>query len=339
MRKLLLLVLLASPVTAFAQAHEIFSEKPPTWREESLDRKFLASRIHRGLVQGSDDPACAQVLGALLTTLADAGMSFHRRDQDIYLDPALVHLLNTQLNNPKFPGTQYFLSMVRRVLIEKRLPKEWLKTASSLTSTQSTIDLSKLRYLADGLRPIDSFHFTLPLLRHRWNVEVKRAVTAARGEAEVEFRNGYLDREVAWKELELVDIKLEKPKKGELELGPPAQIATLKYIEVKETNDPLAGMLRGKKRGTTLTVRARLEPTQYIDVTKLSKGARMLVRGRLFDVKKNATFLDLREAYLFLDFDWSRGALANPAAVAQCKLAINDLTGTAPMQPGGWGQH
>lgn len=337
MRTLLVLVCLAAPLTASAQAHEIFSQKPPTWREEDLDRKFLKSRIHKALVKGTDDPACAQVLGGLLTTLADAGMSFHRRDQDIYLDPALVQLLNAQLNNPRFPGTSYFLSMVRRVLIEKQLPKEWLQTAIQLSSTQRTIDLSKLRYLSEGLRPVDSFHFTLPLLRHRWDVEVKRAMSAAKADAEADFRSGYLDREVAWHDLELVDIKLEKPSKGALQEGPPAQIATLKYTEVKESNDPLA-MLHGKKKGPTVTVQARLEPTQYIDVSKLSRGARMLVRGRLFDVKKNASWIDLREAYLFLDFDWSRGALADPQAVARCPLAFNDLTGTAPRQPGGWGQ-
>src|SRR5690606_11857974 len=100
----------------------------------------------------------------------------------------------------------------------------------------------------------------------------------------------------------------------------------------------LAEMLGGKQTGKPVTIHARLEPTEYLDVAKLSKGARMLVRGRLFDVQKNATVFDGREAYLFLDFDWSRGSLANPQAVAQCKLAINDLTGTAPVQPGGWGQ-
>ncbi|MBS1150943.1 MAG: hypothetical protein H6Q89_2641, partial [Myxococcaceae bacterium] len=40
---------------------------------------------------------------------------------------------------------------------------------------------------------------------------------------------------------------------------------------------------------------------------------------------------------LFEDRDFSRGVvLGDPNSVAQCPLAINELTGVAPVQPGGF---
>ena len=63
----------------------------------------------------------------------------------------------------------------------------------------------------------------------------------------------------------------------------------------------------------------------------------MLVRGRLWDLNQGVTKVELREALLFLDPDWSQGAtLALPGAVEGCSLAVNDLTGLAPQQPAGF---
>ena len=45
-----------------------------------------------------------------------------------------------------------------------------------------------------------------------------------------------------------------------------------------------------------------------------------------------------RDALIFEDRDFSRGVyLGDPNAVAACPLAINELTGVAPVQPGGFG--
>ena len=46
----------------------------------------------------------------------------------------------------------------------------------------------------------------------------------------------------------------------------------------------------------------------------------------------------MRDALLFQDRDWSQNAaLADPNAVAACPVAFNELTGMAPIQPGGFG--
>jgi hypothetical protein len=49
--------------------------------------------------------------------------------------------------------------------------------------------------------------------------------------------------------------------------------------------------------------------------------------------------VELRDALLFQDRDWTQGnTLVDPAAVARCPLAVNDLMGMAPFQPGAFGQ-
>ena len=49
---------------------------------------------------------------------------------------------------------------------------------------------------------------------------------------------------------------------------------------------------------------------------------------------------ELRNALLFPERDWARIAtLVDPVALASCPLAINDLTGIAPMQPGAFGKN
>jgi len=49
--------------------------------------------------------------------------------------------------------------------------------------------------------------------------------------------------------------------------------------------------------------------------------------------------VELRDALIFQDRDWTQGStLVDPNAVARCPLAVNDLTGAAPQQPGAFGQ-
>ena len=47
--------------------------------------------------------------------------------------------------------------------------------------------------------------------------------------------------------------------------------------------------------------------------------------------------LEVRDGLIFDDRDWSSGVLlGRPQDVATCAVAINELTGTAPQQPGGF---
>jgi hypothetical protein len=66
----------------------------------------------------------------------------------------------------------------------------------------------------------------------------------------------------------------------------------------------------------------------------------VLVRGRLWNINKAGSEVEVRDAYLFDDPDTSQGVfLADPQATALCPAAVNDLAGLAPQQPGGFGQH
>jgi hypothetical protein len=205
------------------------------------------------------------------------------------------------------------------------------------------IDLSKLRFLAEGVKPVDSFLLTLPVLRERYEVEVMRANTTAASTAEAVFRDTYIDRDVVFGGLEFIDAGMEKKKKkkrGEpADTEPPALIARLVWYPP----DPNAGGLQlfggqtEKPKG--ITISARLAEKQYINLDQVPKGARMLVRGRFWEYKKGITDVELRDALLFVDRDWSQGALiVDPNATAACPIAYNELAGTAPTQPGGFGQ-
>jgi hypothetical protein len=82
---------------------------------------------------------------------------------------------------------------------------------------------------------------------------------------------------------------------------------------------------------------ARLRPRQYADLASFHKNERLLVKGHFWQMNRTATELEVRDAVLFHDPDWSRGALlGNPADIARCPVAINELTGLAPQQPGGF---
>ncbi|MGQ0508094.1 MAG: hypothetical protein ACT4TC_22575 [Myxococcaceae bacterium] len=329
--------------SAFAQADLLFGNgKPAIWREEELDRRFLKSKVNRALTQGTQDPRCAQLLGGLLTVLAEIAPRLHKRDDNFYLDPALVTALNTQMNSQRFPGTAFLQSMVRRVMIDRQMPRAWLDMAPSLNA-RMTIDVGKLRYLADGVQPIDSFIFTLPVLRERYDIEVTRATTAAADTALTAFRDNYLLRDVAWGGLILIDAgperKLSKKKAPQNE-EPTGLVAQLIYQELpEEPTNPLMRQIPGfrQKAPPKVKISARLAEQQYLDLSKLPKGARLLVRGRLWEMRPGAKELELRDALLFEDRDWSKGAsLVDPASVHGCPFAVNELTGLAPQQPGGF---
>jgi len=64
-----------------------------------------------------------------------------------------------------------------------------------------------------------------------------------------------------------------------------------------------------------------------------------MVCGRFSAFKKAVDDVELRDALLFQDRDWSQGAvLADPTVVAHCPFAVNDLMGPAPLRSGTSGQ-
>jgi hypothetical protein len=318
---------------------------PPVFREEELDKRFTKSKVNQALLRGTTDPNCVPVLGGLLTLLGETAPYFHKRDENFYLDPMLVQALNLQLSNQRFPGATYFVTMVRRVFIDRKLPPEWLATATTLAQYYPVIDLSKLRFLAEGVKPVDSFLLTLPMLRDRYTLEVTKANSAAASTAEGMFRDSYIDREVVFGGLEFIDAAMEKKKKPKKRRGvpeevePPAMIARLVWYPP----DPNAGKINPfglptqKPKGVNVT--ARLAEKQFLNIDQIPKGTRMLVRGRLWEYKKGITDVELRDALIFEDRDWSQGVLlADPGVTAACTVAYNELTGMAPTQPGGFGQ-
>ncbi|MDY7230911.1 hypothetical protein [Hyalangium rubrum] len=319
---------------------------PPLFKEEELDRRFAKSKLNQALVKGPSEPSCAIVIGGLLTLLGETAPYIHKRDENFYLDPMLAQALNTQMSNARFPGGSYFVAMMRRVLIDRKLSQDWLDTAVVLSQHYPHMDLSKLRFLSEGVKPVDNFMLNLPLLRERYEVEVVRANTTAASTAEAVFRDTYIDREVVFGGLEFIDAGLEKKKKpkkkkrGEpVDDEPPALLAHLVWYPA----DPNAGGVQffggpvEKPKGVRVT--ARLADKQYINLDQVPKGTRMLVRGRLWEYKKGITDVELRDAILFMDRDWSQGApLVDPNATAACPAAYNELSGTAPTQPGGFGQ-
>jgi len=352
-------------VSAPGLAQDFFgSGKPPIYREEDIDRRFLRSRVGRMLNEGSTNPNCQQLIGGLLSVLAEVAPTLHKRDADFTVENPLLQALQTQLSTESFPASLYLTAMVRRVEIDRKLPQEWLETAGK-TQIQMTRfndrgqpvgqylgpDLSKLRFLAEGVQPIDSFAFTLEALRQAYDLQVQRATTAS-ATSEREFREQFLDREVAWGNLRLVDLSPEKKKakrKGKQALVEGnGLVATLEPILPVDPNAALRGptqrLLNHNKPSAPKAPRiiARLAEKQYLPLEKLPRDVRVMVRGRLWEMDKKVMEFDLRNAIIFLNPDFTTSvALVAPDAVAKCPGAVNDLTGIAAgaAQPGGFGQH
>ena len=76
-----------------------------------------------------------------------------------------------------------------------------------------------------------------------------------------------------------------------------------------------------------LQIRVRLKDDQPIDLSKLVRGQRVLVKGHLWDIGPNMEFVEVRDAYLFPDVDWrSWPGLASAQDIARCDIAVNDLS-------------
>ena len=223
----------AQPETLFGSGTDV-----PVIKEEDFDRRFLKTGLYQALSRGTNDANCAQLLGGMLTLLAETAPLIHKRDENFYLDPGLIQALNTQLTNPRFQANAYMVAMVRRVLIDHKLSPDWFKTASDLGPLVGTIDVGKLRFISEGLDPIDSFFATLPVLRDRYDIEVRRANTTAARSAEKMFRESYVDRTVAFGGVEMIDVRVEQPKKPKkrkkndppVEPEPPTAVAQLVWL-------------------------------------------------------------------------------------------------------------
>ncbi|WP_164017063.1 hypothetical protein [Pyxidicoccus trucidator] len=338
----LALGLLAMP--AVAQPEFFFGTgQAPVFREEDMDKRFAKTRMNQALRQGTDDPNCAQLVGAMFTLLGETAPLFHKRDENFMLEPVLVQALNTQLVSPRFPGNAFFVAMVRRALIDQKLPPEWFVTAQALAPYYPAMDLAKLRFLADGVKPLDSFLLTLPVLRERYAEDVVRATSVAASTSEALFRDNYLDHELAFSGLEVIDVKLEKPKKKRLKKGEepekPYMLARLVWVEPEQPSEAAYEFQFGKPRKQVkVDITAKLAESQYVDLNKLLRGTKVLLRGRFWEYKKGLTSIEMRDALLFPERDWTRiSGLIDPAALAACPLAVNDLTGLAPLQPGAFG--
>jgi hypothetical protein len=318
---------------AFAQKDVFFGDgKPPLYQESETDRRFTKSKVNKALTHGTADANCVQLLGGLLTALAEVGPTLHNRDENFTLDPVLLEAVNTQLTTNRFPAVAYLAAMVRRVMIDRKLPDEWLTIAEQLNKQVQIIDVGKLRYLNDGIHPIDSFTFTLPALRERYDLEVKRATAIAQPDAAAEFRDVYLDREIAWGALTLLEIAPAKRRSGD---EAESLEAILEWTPPQPQQHQL--ILHAVKKTPGVKVIARLAVKQYLDLAKVPRGKRMLVRGRFWEMNRGLTEVEVRDALLFEDRDWSRGVLlAENRAAFSCPFASNELTGVAPKQPGGF---
>lgn len=342
MRRLLVLMTLCATLPALAQKEEVFgSGKPPSFREEKMDRKFLKSRVAKLLDTGSKDPGCVQLLGGLFVGLAEVIPKLHKRDDAFSLDPMLIEAINTQLSTPQFPAMAYLVSMVRRVMIVGHLPDTWLETATQLNKTVKIIDLAKLKSANETVPLADSAYFTIPLLKQRYYEEVVGANSAVTTDVVASFRDTWLDRDVIWGDATLLDVGINQPagkKKKRYRMAEAEElVAVLQWTPPDPRKTTLDLLGKVPQKVTPIIIYARLQPRQYIDVEKLFRGQRVMLKGRFWEMNKQVTELEVRDAVLFNDTDWSQGALlANPADVATCPAAINELTGVAPAQPGGF---
>ncbi|WNG58930.1 hypothetical protein F0U59_32520 [Archangium gephyra] len=348
---LLALVLCLSSLPAAAQPEVFFGagNDVPNIKEEDFDRRFLRTGLYQALNRGTNDPHCAQLLGGLLTLLGETAPLLHKRDENFFLDPLLVQALNTQLSTPRFQANAYMVAMVRRVLIDRKLSPNWFQTAADLGPLVLTIDVGKLRFLSEGLQPIDSFFLTLPALRDRYEIEVRRANATAARSAEKMFRENYLDRQVAFGGLELIDLDIEKPKKKpakkrkgqpiiEEEPEPLVAVAKLVWYPFPAEENEINPFGTPKKR-PSVNITAKLAPQQYLDLSRIPKGTQLMVRGRFWGFKKAVDEVELRDGLIFQDRNWSQGnVLADPNVVARCPLAVNELMGVTPDQSGAFGK-
>ncbi len=341
MKPVLLILLVAFP--ALAQKEEIFGTgKPPNYREEKMDSRFVKSKFSKMLVAGTDEPGCVQLLGGLFVALAEIAPVIHRRDENFTLPPELQEAIQTQLSTQSFPAVAYLVAMVRKVMIEKRLPDEWLATAIALNTKVKLIDIGKLKMINEEIAPVDSSYFTIPMLKDRYIVEAINTTSATTVDAMGEFRDTYLDREVAWGGATLLEIAVNQPKgknkkKRYRDAAAEELVAVLQWIPQDPRMNQVNLLATAPVKVDPVIIYVRLKSKQYANIDRFHRGQRVLIKGKFWEMTRNFTELEVRDALMFDDRDWSSGVLlGRPQDVATCSVAINELTGTAPQQPGGF---
>ena len=341
MRTALILLLVASP--ALAQKEEIFGTgKPPNFREEKMDSRFVKSKFAKMLVAGTEDPGCVQLLGGLFLALGEIAPLIHRRDENFTLPPEIQEAIQTQLSTPYFPAIAYLVAMVRKVMIDKRLPDEWLATATALNKKVKLIDLGKLKMINEQILFADSAYFTIPVLKDRYIVEAVNANSAVTTDVIGAFRDTYLDRDIAWGGATLMDIGVNQPKgknkkKRYRDAEAEELVAVLQWIPQDPRMNQVNLLAQARVVVEPVTIYVRLQSKQYSDIEKFHRGQRVLIKGRFWEMNKNVTELEVRDGLLFDDRDWTTGVLiGRPQDIATCPVAINELTGTGPQQPGGF---
>jgi hypothetical protein len=344
MKHALILLMVAMP--AFAQKEEIFGNgKPPNYREEKMDSRFVKSKFAKMLVSGTEDPGCVQMMGGLFVALAEIAPVIHKRDENFSLPPELQDAVQTQLTTPGFPAVAYLVAMVRKIMIEKRLPDEWLATAIALNKKVKLIDLAKLKMINEQILPADSAYFTIPVLKDRYIVEAVNANSAVTTDVIGNFRDTYLDRDVAWGGATLLDIGINQPKgKGKKakkryrDAEAEELVAVLQWIPQDPRMNQVNLLAQAPVKVDPVIIYVRLQSKQYSDIEKFHRGQRVMIKGRFWEMNKTVTELEVRDGLIFDDRDWSQGVLlGRPQDVATCPVAINELTGTASAQPGGFG--
>lgn len=344
MRRIAFVLCFVVGLPAFAQKEVFFrpGHDQLLFKEQDVDRRFKKSKLGKALYAGTDDPNCLQLIGGLFTVLAEAAPYFHRRDENFMIDPVLLEALQVQLSTQYFAAAPYLLAMVRRVLIDRKLPDEWLAFATAINPQVRIIDVGKLKMMNEGIQQVDSFIFTLPSLRDRYIVEVVAANSAVTSDVASAFRDAYIDRDVAWGGAVLVDAGLNKKKKAKKgqKFDPTAMeeiIAVLEWVPPDPNDKELNLFRKPQEKPVPIRIFARLKPKQYLDIERLPRGKRLIVKGRFWEMNKTVTEVEIRDALLFEDRDFSRGVwLGDPNAVAACPLALNEITGVAPVQPGGF---
>jgi hypothetical protein len=296
---------------------------PPVFKEETDDRRFEKTAFFRALSEGPPSAPCARVLGSYFAALANAAPYFHKRDADFYVDQRLMQVLTSTAGGPMFPAPTYLTFMIRQVLIERSLPQAWFNTAKMLVArTGAPIDLARLAFIADGVHRLDSFYFSLPALIDRYKKEVALAPSAGQPTARQEFHDRYVDREVAWGGLTLIDVQRVEPEKS----PPAAEVPT--FIAHLALTFPLSqrDKMMGRKAVDPLRITARLREKQYIDVTRVEVSRKFLIRGRLWSFDNLLQGIELNEAILFEETNWNTwNGTSSLADVASCPLCINEL--------------
>src|SRR5512147_2301457 len=98
MRSFVVLLALVSALPAFAQKEKFFGNgKPLVFREEGRDRQFAKTKFAKALASGTEDPNCVQLLGGMLTALAEIAPTLHQKDANFTLDPSLLSAVQLQL--------------------------------------------------------------------------------------------------------------------------------------------------------------------------------------------------------------------------------------------------